>query len=219
MSQKTRLYYAHRVILALQDDYPSLEFKIQEREVFPVIDDIVNRMAEQDYFDNWKFSGQGIDEQFITEWDEVAVVDQDNELPSYFEFPSNYAALPNNRGIDEIWPLKFRMKGDDHSVVIMTHADYRRYKSMRAGKLEGRLGGYPQGTRFYFTSCGVKRKYGNVGLRLVIRSSKDISDTAPYPIPANREGDVVLMAIKYFVDKRNGQTDVVRDSKDKIAAS
>ena len=219
MSYKTRLYYAQRVIMALQDDYTSLEFKIQEREVFPVIDDIVNRMAEQDYFDNWKMSGMGIDEQFITQWDIVNVVDQDNELPSYFEFPSNYVALPNNRGIDEIWPLKFRKNGDDHSVVIMTHSDYRRYKSLQAGSLEGRLGGYPQGTRFYFTSCGVKKKYGNVGLRLVIRSSRDISDTAPYPVPANREGDVILMAIKYFVDKRNGQTDPVRDSKDKVPAS
>lgn len=216
MSQKTKQYYAQRVILGLQDDYPSLEFKIQEREVYPVLDDIVNRMAEQDYFDNWKFSGTGIDEHFITTFDEITVVDQDNELPSYFELPTNYAALPNNRGIDEIWPLKYKQKGDDHSVVIMTHADFRRFKSMKAGKLEGRLGGYPKGTTFEFTTCGVKKKYGNVGLRLVIRSSKDISVTAPYPIPANREGDVILMTIKYFVDKRSGQTDVVRDSKDKI---
>lgn len=211
---KTKLYYAQRVILGLQDDYPNLDFKIQEREVFPVVDDIVNRMAESDYFDNWKFTGTGLDEQFITQWDEVTVVDQNEEQPSYFEFPSNYVALPRNRGIDEIWPLKFRQKGDDHSVIIMTHPEYRRFKSMQAGDLQGRLGGYPQGTRFYFTSCGVKKKYGNVGLRLVIRSAADITDTAAYPVPANREGEVIALAIKYFVMKRTGQTDPVRDAKD-----
>jgi len=214
---KTKLYYAHRVILGLQDDYPNLDFKIQEREVFPVLDDIVNSMAERDYFDNWKFTGTAVDEQYTTQWDNITVVDQDNNLPSYFDFPSNYAALPRNRGIDEIWPLKFRQNGDDHSVIIMTHSEYRRFKSMQAGGLQGRLGGYPQGTRFYFTSCGVKKKYGNVGLRLVIRSAGDISNTAAYPIPANREGEVILNAIKYFVTKRTGQTDEVRDSKD-IAA-
>jgi hypothetical protein len=212
---KSKRYYAQRIILGLQDEYPNEDFKIDEREVFPVIDDIVNRMAETDYFDNWKFSGQHVDEQFITQWDEITVVDQDDEQPSYFNFPSNYAALPNNRGIDEIWPLNYRQKGDDHSVAIMTHQDFRRFKSLQAGKLEGRLGGYPQGARFYFTTCGVKKKFGNVGLRLVIRSSADIAIDAPYPIPANREGDVVLMAIQWFMNKRDQPTDEVRDGKDK----
>lgn len=214
MSLNTKRYYAQRVILGLQNDYPNLDFKIQEREVFPVIDDIVNRQAETDYFDNWKFTGQSIDEQFITQWDEIDVVDQEDEKPSYFEFPSNYAALPNNRGIDEIWPLKFQIGGKDHSVVIMSHADYRRYKNMYAGGLEGRLGGYPQGTKFYFTTCGVKKKYGNMGLRLVVRSSADIAIDAPYPIPSNRVEEVIQMAIKYFVMKRLEPTDQVRDKKD-----
>lgn len=214
---KSKRYYAQRVILGLQNEYPNQDFKIDEREVFPVIDDIVNRMAETDYFDNWKMSGQHLDEHFITQWDEITVVDQDDEQPSYFNFPSNYAALPNNRGIDEIWPLNYRQKGDDHSVAIMTHADFRRFKSLQAGKLEGRLGGYPQGTRFYFTTCGVKKRYGNVGLRLVIRNSADIAIDAPYPIPSNREGDVVLMAIQWFMNKRDQPTDEVRDGKDKVA--
>lgn len=214
MALNTKKYYAERVILALQNDYPNLDFKIQLREVYPVIDDIVNAMAEKDYFDNWKMSGQHIDEQFITTWDEITVVDQDNENPSYFVFPSNYAALPNNRGIDEIWPLKFQIGDRDHSVAIMSHADYRRYKGMYASYLEGRLGGYPQGDRFYFTTCGVKKKYGDVGLRLVIRSSKDITVDAPYPIPSNRVGEVIQAAIEYFTNKRLQPTDEVRDKKD-----
>ena len=214
MALVTKRYYAQRVILALQNDYPNLDFKIQEREVLPVIDGVVNRMAEQDYFDNWKFSGQGIDEQFITTWEEIEVTDENDEKPSHFTFPSNYAALPNNRGIDEIWPLKFQIGGKDHSVVIMTHADYRRYKNLQAGSLEGRLGGYPQGDKFYFTTCGVKKKYGNVGLRLVVRSSADIAIDAPYPIPSNRVDEVIQETIKYFILKRLQPTDEVRDKKD-----
>jgi len=214
---KTRKYYADRIILALQNGYPNIDFKIQEREVFPVIDDVVNRFAENEYFDNWRMTGAGIDEHYITTFNEIDVVDQEDEAPSYFDFPSNYAALPNNRGIDEIWPLKYQLKGDDHSVVIMNHSDFRRYKNMYAGKLEGRLGGYPEGTRFYFTTCGVKKKYGNVGLRLVIRSSADINNSAPYPIPANREGEVIQEVIKYFVLKRMEPTDEVRDSNDQAA--
>lgn len=211
---KTRKYYSDRVLLALQNGYENADFKIQEREVFPVLDDVVNKMAEKDYFDNWRMTGMSIDEQFLTTFESIPVTDQDNEQPSYFDFPSNYAALPNNRGIDEIWPLKFKMNGNDHSVVIMNHSDLRRYKNLYAGKLEGRLGGYPQGTRFYFTTCGVKKKYGDVGLRLVIRSSADINNNAPYPIPANREGEVLGAVIQYFITKRQEPTDEVRDSND-----
>lgn len=214
---KTRRYYADRVILALQNGYPNVDFKIQHREVYPALDDIVNKMAEANYFDNWRMTGQSIDEQFITTWtgeNAIDVIDQDNENPSYFEFPSNYAALPNNRGIDEIFPLKYQLNGQDHSVAIMNHSDFRRYKNLYAGKLQGRLGGYPEGTRFYFTTCGVKKKFGKMGVRLVVRSSADISDTAPYPIPANKELEVIDAALKYFVMKRLEPTDEIRDSND-----
>lgn len=211
---KTKRYYADRVILGLQNDYPNEDFKIQHREVFLVMDDVVNKLAEENYFENWKLSGQNVDEQFITRWDEIEVIDQVDEKPSYFTFPSNYAAIGNNRGIDEIWPLKYQLEGQDHSVVIMTHSEYRRYKNLPAGKLEGRLGGYPKGKIFQFTSCGVKAKYGNVGLALVIRSSADIADDAPYPVPANKELDVIGLVKQYFVDKRSQPTDQVRDGKD-----
>jgi len=150
---KTKRFYAQRVIEQLQNDYPNLDLKIDERDVFPVMDDAVNKLAAQNYFDNWKFTGEGIDEAFITTFPEVEVTDQEDEQPSYFTFPSNYAELPKNRGIDEIYPLQFQQRGQDFSVVIMSHTDYRRFKNLYAGSLEGRLGGYPEGMKFIFTSC------------------------------------------------------------------
>jgi hypothetical protein len=211
---KTKRYYAERVILGLQNRYPNIDFKIDEREVFPALDDVVNGYAEKNYFDNWKFAGEGIDEQFITTFDNVTVVDQANEQPSYFEFPANYAALPRNRGIEEIWPLKFLGEGKDHSVVIMSRGDWRRYKNMQMANLQGRLGGYPEGNRFYFTTHGVKKKFGNVGVRLVIRDASQISEDAPYPIPGNYEGLVIQACIDFFYEKRMSATDTVRDKND-----
>jgi len=174
----------------------------------------VNKLAAQDYFENWKMTGQGIDSQFLTWWDEIVVSDFGDDKPSEFTFPSNYAALPNNRGIEEIYPLKFQQRGNDHSVVIMSHSEYRGYKDLYAGKLEGRLGGYPRGDKFIFTSCGVKSKYGNMGLGLVVRSSSDIAIDAPYPIPSNWEGEVIKQVMTFFVMKRAEPTDEVRDAKD-----
>jgi hypothetical protein len=211
---KTKRYYAQRVMEQLQNDYPNQDFKIQERDVFPVLDDVVNKFAEKNYFDNWQYAGTGIDEGYITTWDSVDVVDGDNETPSYFIFPSTPADLPRNRGIDDIYPLKFQDRGRNHSVVVMSHADYRRYTNLYAGKLEGRLGGYRRGNKFHFTTCGVKKKYGNMSVRLVVRDASQFSITDIYPIPSNREGEVIEAVLKFFMAKRAQPTDQVRDSKD-----
>jgi hypothetical protein len=215
---KSKRYYAERVISGLQNRYPNIDFKIDFREVFLAIDDIVNSLAKKNYFDNWKTTGEGIDEQFITTFS-VAVVDQEREHPSYFVLPANYAALPNNRGIEEIWPETFQLNGQDFSVVVLSRSDWRRYKNFQAGKFQGRLAGYPEnhvdGNRFVFTTHDVKKKYGNtMGVRLVIKDSSQISETAPYPIPGDLEGDVIEMCINFFYEKRLSMTDTVRDKND-----
>lgn len=211
---KSKLYYAQRVILGLQDDYPNQDWKIDVREIYPVLDDIVNALAAQNYFSNWTMAGAGIDEGFITTWEDVVVTDYENEVPSEFTFPSNYAALPNNDGIIGVIPMKQQLRGSDHSVVVVTYEQWLKYKNMPAGQFQGRLAGYPRGGKFKFTSCGVKKKYGNMIVRLAVRSAADIPVDQPYGIPSNHEGDVVSKAKLYFVEKRMMPTDYVRDKND-----
>lgn len=221
----SKIYYAERVIRSLQNDYPNIDWKIDEREVFPFLDDAVNALAVQNYLSNWKrFGGTGVDEQFITDFPDITVVDpadEDGELtgaPSYLEFPANYAALDKNRGIDEVYPQEVT-QDNQQSVVIISHDEYRRYQNNMAGNSQGRLTAYPKGGRLVFTECGVKAKYGSLfTVRLVIRDASKISDTAPYPIPANFEGLVIETVTKQFYDKRAAPTDTVRDKNDKTAA-
>lgn len=216
---KTKKWYAEQVLRELQNDERNIDFKIDPREVFVRLDSIVNALARESYFENWKLSGTGVDEQYITTWDgdsAIIVVDQTDGKPSYFEFPVNYADLPRNRGIDEIWPQKYSK--NNHPVVIMTHRDVRLYSNNMAGNLQGRLGGYVQGNRFYFSNpdngCKVKAKYGNMGLRLVVRDSSQIANDQPYPIPADKEDRIVEMLVQWFRERRDQPTDKVRDSND-----
>jgi hypothetical protein len=214
---KSKRYYSERVIAGLQNRHPNIDFKIDHREAFLVIDDIVNQLAKKNYFDNWRFTGEGVDEQFITSF-EVAVVDPANEHPSYFVFPANYVALPNNRGIEEIWPKTFQLNAADHPVVVMSRSDWRRYKNFQAGTFQGRLAGYPEhhveGNRFTFTTHSVGTKSATMGVRLVIKDSSQISETAPYPIPGDLEGLVIDECINFFYERRLSVTDTVRDKND-----
>lgn len=216
---KTKRFYAERVKDRLINQYQNEDFKVDERFIFACLDSVVNSLARKAFFDNWTLSGAGIDEQFLTRWDgdsAITVVDQQDGRPSYFELPVNYADLPRNRGIDEIWMQKYGKT--NNSVVIISHRDVRLYSQNMASSNQGRVTGYPQGTRFYFSGpengCKIKAKYGNVGLSLVVRDSSLIALDAPYPIPADKEDHIIELSIARYIDKRGQPIDKVRDGND-----
>lgn len=214
---KTKRFYSEQVKLLLQNDYENIDSKIDERQIFIMLDNVVNRMARESFFENWKLTGSGVDEQFITTFD-VTVVDQTNGKPSYIDLPVNYAALPWNSGINEIYPKKWEQINQP-SVVIMTHTDFRRYANNPARGMAGRLYGYLEGYRLLFGTCDVGKKYGtNFGARLVIRDSSLINEDTVYPIPADRVDAVIQEVVKLLTLKRAQDTDVVRDNNDKAAA-
>jgi hypothetical protein len=216
---KTKRLYAERVKDRLLNQYQNSDLKIDERFIFLALDSVVNSLARKSYFDNWKLTGAGVDAQFLTFWDgatALTVVDDNNGNPSYFELPVNYADLPKNGGINEIWMQKYGKT--NHSVVIIDHRDVRRYSENMAGNVQGRLSGYVQGTRFVFNNpnngCKIKAQFGNAGLALVVRDSSLIALDAPYPIPSSAEEEIVEKVYRMYVEKRMMPIDKVRDTND-----
>jgi hypothetical protein len=210
---KTKRWFAEQVMIELTNDHLNIDNKIDEREVMLRLDATVNELAAKNYFENWKLGGYGVDDQFTTTFD-VTVTDQENSLNSYFAWPANYAALPRNGGIVEIWPKKWS-KIDQPSVVIVSHQDYRRYRTNRAGFLEGRLGGFPNWPNFEFMQCEVGKKYGTeFGVTLVIRDSSTIADDAPYGIPADKENFLIATCVEWYRIRKQVPQDSVRDNKD-----
>lgn len=212
----SKRWVAQQVIVELQNDKPNIDFKIDEREIFLRMDAEVNQMARQSFFDNWKFSGANIDEQFLTRWDgdnAITVIDQPNGQPSYLELPASWVDLPRNRGIDEIWPLEY---GEySQSVIITSHRDKRLYQNNKAGNMQGRLSGYPRGRQFVFNECDVAKKYGEkFGVALLIRDSSQIGYDEIYPIPADKLKALILILVTWYRSRRDQPTDRVRDSND-----
>lgn len=216
---KTKRQYAERVKNGILNQYQNSDLKIDERFIFLSLDAVVNSRASKSYFSNWKLVGGRVDSQFITYWDgatAITVVDQQDGKPSYFDLPVNYAGLPRNGGIEEIWMQKYGKV--NHSVVVIDHRDVRLYSSNMAANAQGRIMGYVQGTRFYFSGpengCKIKSKYGNVGLGLVVRDSSNIALDAPYPVPADLEDEIIKLTIAEYIEKRMIPIDKVRDGND-----
>lgn len=214
---KTKRQYSDRVMFRLKNDHRNIDWKIDERQVFLMLDEVVNSLAADNYFSNWRLTGAGIDEGFITTFEPVSVVDPGNGLFSYIDIPCNWAALPKNRGIDGIYPLKYT-QGSTQSVIVMSHMDYRQFMNNPARGMEGRLFGFLKGMRLTFGTCDVGKKYGtNFGVRLVVRDSSQIGLDQWYPIPSDFEDDVIDRVVEKLIGKRLTPTDSVRDNKDQAA--
>lgn len=213
MAVPTKRYFSDRIIAGLQAQYPNIDFRsIQEREVFLVVDDIINAMAKDNYLSNWKLYGATVEEGFITTWTGLQVVDPD-EAPSYITFPAVYAALPMNGGIVEVWPENYEYG----AVKLRRHEDVRRTRNLMSGNMQGELGGYPKGNVFEFDQVDVGKNFSETfGMRLVVRDSSAIAVTAPFPIHSDLVEEVIRRGILFFSTKRMQPTDTIRDKNDSI---
>lgn len=212
---KTKLFFGEQVLLELQNEFRNSDEKIDIREAILRIDAIVNLYAEKNYFDNWKLRRSGLDEHYVTTWDSVTVTDPTGGHLSHLTLPSHYCDLPNNEGIVEIFPKRYYERGNNHSVVVMSHQDWRTYNSTMAASMQGRLFGFPKGRVFTFNKANVGKQYGDMGVRLAVKDSSMLSDTDIYPIPANKEHLIIQETVKWFRERRTQPSDAARDGVDK----
>lgn len=206
MSYYTKEYYAESVLRELSADPLTRDFKISPREVYRRLDTIVNDLAKNSYFENWKSGYRGLSEMFMTTWDSVEVTDFEDSLPSTLNIPATYSDIGRNEGIQLI-PLE----NADVTVTITTIMEMRQFRNTPAGDLQGGLAAYPIGNRMVFNRTKVKAKYGNMMVRLAVRDSSAIGDNQPYPIPADKEGLVIKAAVEWFRDRLRQGIDPVRD--------
>ncbi len=211
---KTRVFFGESVLNELQSGFRTSDEKIDIREVYIRLDAMVNERARAGYFANWELKLAGLDESFITTWETVIVTDLPHGQLSYLTLPTVPIDLPNNGGIIEICPKKYFRTGNNHSVVVMSRQDYRTYNNTMAASMQGRLSGYPQGMKFIFTKDNVKKQYGDMLVRLAIRDSSFLSDTDVYPIPADKEQEIISQCVAWFMARKARVQDTIRDGND-----
>lgn len=213
---KTRVYYGEQI---LNNVYAvrSRDEKIDIREVYLAIDQTVNRLAKEGFLENWKLGFGALDEMWITRFEWIDPADADDDGPSTVTLPATYVPLPKNHGIPEVYfenSFETVTKKYFDTVMVISQADSRTYRNNPAGLLQGRLACWPSGSTLVFNQPNIGAVYGRVGVALVIKSAFDISDQAPYPIPAHIESQVIQEATDIFLRRRFTPVDKVRDAVD-----
>jgi hypothetical protein len=209
----SKINIAQDILNQLSNDKLNIDFRIDEREVFLKMDEVVNNMARKSFLENWQLSSAYLDELFISTWDgdnAIDVVDAEDQ-PSHLVLPAHWVDLPRNAGIQEIYPLE---RGEYmQSVVIISHGDLRMYQNNPAGNMQGRLFGYPKGNLFIFGEENVGGKFGEkFGVRLAVRDSSFIAANAPYPVPSDKLLELKTRLVIWFRERLAIGSDKVRDS-------
>lgn len=215
---KTRLWYAEQTLLNLQDSNRNRDEKIDVREVYPILDNIVNALAKQGFFENWKLGFGGVDDLWTTTFEWLTVTDPANSGPSYFALPAtSYVTLPKNQGIQDVYfqnDFASVKKKYFSPVIITSFKDQSAYRGNMASGLQGRISCYPKNGIIYFDRGNINKVYGPIGLRLALRDSSQVLDNAPYPIPAEHEKTVIDQAVAFFRSRRQQPTDLIKDQND-----
>lgn len=215
---KTRVLYAEEILNQLYV-VRGRDSTVDIREIYLQMDSWVNQNAKAGYLINMKLGqGQGIDDQFVTTFEWLTVTDPSGGAPSNVQIPANYADLPKNQGIQQVYfknDITLPKKKYFDPVIIRSSAAVSEYRGNMASGLEGRLSVSVRGGYLYFNTGNINTKYGQIGMRLVVRDSSQISDSAPYPVPADLEWQMKEDVVNYFLKRRGTPVDLIKDGNDK----
>lgn len=216
MALRTKWSYVEEVMLELRDQFIGRDMQLDQREVLLKLDQLVNEFAKNGEIENWKRGyGDGIDDQFITSFEWLTVTDPTNKGNSYVQIPAHYTALADNKGIDQVYfknDFSSSKKKYFDPVIIMSFKDIASYRNTMGSTLEGRIACYPRGGILYFDRGEINAKYGEIGMRLVVRDSGAIDDNAPYPIPAEIEKRVINELVAFYRERMSQPSDNIKDA-------
>ena len=215
--QRTKLSFCEEIMLELRDQFIGRDMQLDQREILLKLDQLVNEYAKSGFLENWKLNtGNGIDDQYITEWTALAVTDPTNKMPSYVSLPAHYADLPRNQGLNQV---SFTNSFSDNKkkyfdpIIITSFRELSTYRNTVGEYLEERISCYPRNGKLVFDRGSIAATYGTVDIRLVVKDSSAIADDAPYPIPADIEKKVINELVAFYRERMAQPQDNIKDAQ------
>ncbi len=182
---------------------------IDKREIILLIRQTTNFFIRQNLFENIKVGENSINGQYLSTFKNVEVKkDTDTDL-TFSTLPAKYLELPHDKGLFQISPMKNQF--DDVFIPIRAGAAGL-FNNSPAGKLEKRIGFWPEGDRVYYKQDLLKKKIDKVLIKLVIDSPEDIDINDPYPIPPDLEIRIVEHVMGIMMQTGNIVQDKINDA-------
>ena len=195
MATKTKHYFAEQILNKIASGDRPADEKLHPKDIMLVMDQVMGFLAGENFSENYvRYGKKDVNEHYIATFEDVVITE--GKVFSECELPSTYADLPKNAGIYEVIPTK----QSTERIIVRSSMDIRRSKNLMEGSMEGMTYCYPRGEKLIFSKNNLKTIHGTLILRLVVTSSLDLSDTAAYPVPSNKEKMFIDLVYEHFIN-------------------
>jgi len=188
---------AERIIRILAGGDRNIDdFNIDIREVEMMVSSAANWLIKQNLFQNITQAQHNVDGQYIATFKSVPVLFDDSMDLAYCVLPAKYISMPHDRGIHQVSKMK-----DQFNVFIpIRNGAVAVFANSPAGRMENRIGFYPEGTNIYFTR-DISKDVDELLIKLVIASATDIATNASF-IPPDMEMPIIEKVLQMFGQER-----------------
>jgi hypothetical protein len=168
---------ADLIIAQKSGGFATSQSKIDERDVFALVDIAVGALVDAEYRQNLAKGSYSINNSWISTYPEVQIYFSEVRKEKYVTLPVKPIELPGDRCIRLVCPTEDQ---SDMFVLVDNNAQGI-FKELEAGNLSGLKVCYLEGDRIYFP--GLTRNISKVMVKM-LAGTDGLDENAPIPIPA-----------------------------------
>lgn len=179
------------------------------REMMIAISQARDFIVRRELWNLMKMDDVDIPGEYITSFEDVKTLKDDKKNMFYSDLPAEYLDLPRNMGIYQI----SLMQDQYNAFVPVTASFLSMFRGLAAQSLEGRKSYFPERGRIYYPEMTEADSIKEVLIKEVVASA-DIDEDDLFPIPADKEYEVIQMAIQMYSTQKQIPNDQLNDNKE-----
>jgi len=148
--------------------------------------------------------------EYITTYDDIEVKNDEKHKIMWSKLPAKYLNLPRNMGVYSV-----SLTEDLWNAFIPVSPNFRSlYNGLGASCLEDRIGYWVERGKIYFQGMDQSDNIGKVSIKLIVSSSEIDDEDEVFPIPADKEMEVIKLALEMYGVQKQIPKDQINDNID-----
>lgn len=155
-------------------------------------------------------AGAGVDipGEYISEYEGIKVSYDKTKKIFYSDLPATYIVLPRDRGVYQVYRAE-----ELHNPFVPVPTQFSGlYSGLGGSQLEGRDSYYVKKNRIYYPGMQKASAPNSISIELIVASSEIDDEDELFPIPADKEMQVIQSAIQLLMTQKQILNDKVNDN-------
>jgi len=204
----TKYQLAEQALRILSGGDVSKDSETDIRELMIAVSQARDKIVRMELFQMIAAGEYDINSEYLVTYESVAVSKDMAKNLFYSILPAKVITLPKGMGVYQISLMQ-----DQYNAFAPLPANFMSmYRNLPSQGLEGRFGYWQEGARVYYT--GVDSVETPTVLMKLVPASNEVGEDDVFPIPPDKEYDVVSMAIQMYATQKGIRNDQINDNVD-----